>query len=56
MERHNQLLELGFTLDESHSINIYNHECGMWIADFALVQYSNKEWDNFIQEFHEANI
>lgn len=56
IERHGQLLNLGFTLDGSDVFGIYNHECGTWIADFALEQYGEVEWYGFINEFHNDNL
>jgi len=52
--RHKQLIAIGFTIDDSHPINTYEHECGMWICDFALDQYSQTEWDSFISECKAA--
>ena len=53
-KRHSLLIEMGFTIDDTHMINTYEHECGMWICDFALEQYSQIEWDGFILECKSA--
>ncbi len=55
MDRHQQLIDLGFVLDNLEPFHTWNHENGTWICDFALEQYSNKEWDSFLSEFEQAN-
>lgn len=48
-KRKQQLELLGFSLDGKLPFETWYHEGGSWICDFALEQYDEDEWDNFIK-------
>ena len=53
-ERKDELISLGFEIDEVEPFPTWNHENGAWICDFALEQYDAMEWDGFINEFYKV--
>jgi hypothetical protein len=55
-QRHNQLVEFGFELQTNigYLVKTYEHPCGMWIAEFALDQYTEEEWQDFLNETSKA--
>ena len=53
-QRKEQLQSLGFTLDGAEPFPTWQHPNETWICDFALEQYSKKEWDGFLNDFEFA--
>lgn len=55
-ERKNQLLSLGFKLDNDEPFPTWNHFNETWICDFALEQYDKTEWEKFIKAFNDYEL